>query len=180
MGATSCSWRRLRRVRRNPRIQTVSSPARPAVRRLLAAHFSLSVGGSREQSTDWLLDGNDNNQLDEGGIAIFSTSMQSRNSRSLTYNYSAEYGERAGPTVLVTTKSGSINFMDRSLNSSATPSWMRAAISLLRREKFNLNQFGGSFGGPIKKDKTFFFVDYQAQDAATRSTVHGICSDNRR
>ena len=33
--------------------------------------FSLSVGGSREQSTDWLLDGNDNNQLDEGGIAIF-------------------------------------------------------------------------------------------------------------
>ena len=32
--------------------------------------FSLSVGGSREQSTDWLLDGNDNNQLDEGGIAI--------------------------------------------------------------------------------------------------------------
>src|SRR5579864_5875083 len=34
--------------------------------------FSLSVGGSREQSTDWLLDGNDNNQLDEGGIAIFS------------------------------------------------------------------------------------------------------------
>src|ERR1022692_4058080 len=35
--------------------------------------FSLSVGGSREQSTDWLLDGNDNNQLDEGGIAIFSS-----------------------------------------------------------------------------------------------------------
>ena len=31
--------------------------------------FSLSVGGSREQSTDWLLDGNDNNQLDEGGIS---------------------------------------------------------------------------------------------------------------
>ena len=30
-------------------------------------------------------------------------------------------------------------------------------------EKFNLNQFGGSFGGPIRKDKTFFFVDYQAK-----------------
>ena len=35
--------------------------------------FSLSSGGSREQETDWLLDGNDNNQLDEGGIAIFSS-----------------------------------------------------------------------------------------------------------
>ena len=68
--------------------------------------FSLSVGGSREQSTDWLLDGNDNNQLDEGGIGIFSSIDAIQEFKVLTYNYSAEYGERAGPTVLVTTKSG--------------------------------------------------------------------------
>ncbi len=72
--------------------------------------FSLSVGGSREQSTDWLLDGNDNNQLDEGGIAIFSSIDDIQEFKVLTYNYSAEYGERAGPTVLVTTKSGSNQF----------------------------------------------------------------------
>jgi hypothetical protein len=72
--------------------------------------FSLSVGGSREQSTDWLLDGNDNNQLDEGGIAIFSSIDDIQEFKVLTYNYSAEYGERAGPTVLVTTKSGSNKF----------------------------------------------------------------------
>ena len=40
---------------------------------------------------------------------------------------------------------------------------MRAAILLPSREKFNLNQFGGALGGPIKKDKTFFFLDYQAK-----------------
>src|SRR6202451_1992574 len=68
--------------------------------------FSLSVGGSREQSTDWLLDGNDNNQLDEGGIAIFPDMDDIQEFKVLTYNYSAEYGERAGPTVLVTTQSG--------------------------------------------------------------------------
>ena len=72
--------------------------------------FSLSVGGSREQSTNWQLDGNDNNQLDEGGIAIFSDIDAIQEFKVLTYNYSAEYGERAGPTVLVTTKSGSNQF----------------------------------------------------------------------
>jgi hypothetical protein len=125
--------------------------------------FSLSVGGSREQSTDWLLDGNDNNQLDEGGIGIFSSIDDIQEFKVLTYNYSAEYGERAGPTVLVTTKSGSnqwhgslFEFFRNTSLDAKTPFVDTAA-------KFNLNQFGGSLGGPIQKDKTFFFADYQAK-----------------
>jgi hypothetical protein len=126
--------------------------------------FSLSVGGSREQSTDWLLDGNDNNQLDEGGIAIFSSIDDIQEFKVLTYNYSAEYGERAGPTVLVTTKSGSNKFHGslfeffRNTKLDASPYFSTSGAA-----KFNLNQFGGSLGGPIRKDKTFFFADYQAK-----------------
>jgi hypothetical protein len=125
--------------------------------------FSLSVGGSREQETDWLLDGNDNNQLDEGGIAIFSSLDDIEEFKVLTYNYSAEYGERAGPTVLVTTKSGSNKFHGslfeyfRNTKLDADPYFGTSP------QKFNLNQFGGSLGGAIKKDKTFFFADYQAK-----------------
>jgi hypothetical protein len=125
--------------------------------------FSLSSGGSREQETDWLLDGNDNNQLDEGGIAIFSSIDDIQEFKVLTYNYSAEYGERAGPTVLVTTKSGSNQFHGslfeffRNTDLDATRYFFTSA------QKFNLNQFGGSLGGPIRKDKTFFFLDYQAK-----------------
>jgi hypothetical protein len=125
--------------------------------------FSLSVGGSREQSTDWLLDGNDNNQLDEGGIGIFSSIDDIQEFKVLTYNYSAEYGERAGPTVLVTTKSGSNQFHGtmfeffRNTDLDAQTPFVDTAT------KFNLNQFGGSLGGPIQKDKTFFFADYQAK-----------------
>jgi len=125
--------------------------------------FSLSSGGSREQETDWLLDGNDNNQLDEGGIAIFSEIDDIQEFKVLTYNYSAEYGERAGPTVLVTTKSGSNQWHGsvfeffRNTKLDADPFFSTSP------EKFNLNQFGGSLGGPIKKDKTFFFLDYQAK-----------------
>jgi hypothetical protein len=125
--------------------------------------FSLSVGGSREQSTDWLLDGNDNNQLDEGGIGIFPDIDDIQEFKVLSYNYSAEYGERAGPTVLVTTKSGSNQFHGtafeffRNTNLDAKTPFVDTAT------KFNLNQYGGSIGGPIQKDKTFFFLDYQAK-----------------
>jgi Carboxypeptidase regulatory-like domain len=125
--------------------------------------FSLSVGGSREQSTDWLLDGNDNNQLDEGGIAIFSDIDAIQEFKVLTYNYSAEYGERAGPTVLVTTKSGSNQFHGSLFEFFRNTKLDARSYFATSVEKFNLNQFGGSFGGPIKKDKTFFFVDYQAK-----------------
>lgn len=125
--------------------------------------FSLSVGGSREQSTDWLLDGNDNNQLDEGGIAIFSDIDAIQEFKVLTYNYSAEYGERAGPTVLVTTKSGSNQFHGSLFEFFRNSKLDARSYFATTTEKFNLNQFGGSFGGPIKKDKTFFFVDYQAK-----------------
>ncbi len=125
--------------------------------------FSLSVGGSREQSTDWLLDGNDNNQLDEGGIAIFSQIDGIQEFKVLTYNYSAEYGERAGPTVLVTTKSGSNQFHGSLFEFFRNTKLDARSYFASTKEKFNLNQFGGSLGGPIKKDKTFFFVDYQAK-----------------
>src|ERR1700689_2179586 len=128
--------------------------------------FSLSVGGSRAQSTDWLLDGNDNNELTAGGIAILPSIDAIQEFKVLTYNYSAEWGTRAGPTVLVTTKSGS-NQWHGSLfeffrNTKLDAHTYSFGISS-PKEQFNLNQFGGSFGGALKKDKTFFFLDYQAK-----------------
>ncbi len=125
--------------------------------------FSLSSGGSREQETDWLLDGNDNNQLDEGGIAIFSSIDDIQEFKVLTYNYSAEYGERAGPTVLVTTKSGSNQFHGSLFEFFRNTDLDATRYFFTSKQKFNLNQFGGSLGGPIRKDKTFFFLDYQAK-----------------
>src|SRR5580692_9566798 len=125
--------------------------------------FSLSSGGSREQETDWLLDGNDNNQLDEGGIAIFSSIDDIQEFKVLTYSYSAEYGERAGPTVLVTTKSGSNQFHGSLFEFFRNTSLDATRYFFSSPQKFNLNQFGGSLGGPIRRDKTFFFADYQAK-----------------
>jgi hypothetical protein len=125
--------------------------------------FSLSVGGSRASSTDWLLDGNDNNELTAGGIAILPSIDAIQEFKVLTYNYSAEYGTRAGPTVLVTTKSGTNRIHGSLFEFFRNTDLDARSYFASSREQFNLNQFGGAVGGAIKKDKTFFFLDYQAK-----------------
>lgn len=131
--------------------------------------FSLSVGGSRANSTDWLLDGNDNNELTAGGIAILSSIDSIEEFKVLTYNYSAEFGTRAGPTVLVTTKSGGNNFHGSLYEFLRNTALDAKSFFATYTEKFNLNQFGGSLGGPIRKNKTFFFIDGEQKDQ-----LHGI------
>src|SRR5271168_1099353 len=130
--------------------------------------FSLSVGGSRPNSTDWLLDGVDNNELTSGGIGTFSSIDDIQEFKVLTYSYSAEYGTRAGPTVIVTTKSGSNDFHGSLYEFLRNTSLDARSYFATAAQKFNLNDFGGSVGGPIKKNKTFFFIDgeqkFQLQD----------------
>jgi len=131
--------------------------------------FSLSVGGSRPNSTDWILDGVDNNELTAGGIGTFSSIDDIQEFKVLTYNYSAQYGTRAGPTVLVTTKSGSNDFHGSLFEFIRNTSLDAKSFFATTPEKFNLNQFGGSIGGPIRKNKTFFFLDGEQKDQ-----LHGI------
>jgi hypothetical protein len=140
--------------------------------------FSLSVGGSRASSTDWLLDGVDNNELTGGGLGVVPSIDAINEFKVLSYNYSPEWGTRAGPTVLITTKSGSNQlhgslfefFRNKALNSK---SYFAAS-----KEKFNLNQFGGSLGGALQKDKTFFFLDYQATRRRQGIPNSGIVPSN--
>ncbi|MGB6694668.1 MAG: carboxypeptidase-like regulatory domain-containing protein, partial [Terracidiphilus sp.] len=121
--------------------------------------FSLSVGGSRPNSTDWLLDGVDNNELTAGGIGVFSSIDDIAEFKVLTYTYSAEFGTRAGPTVLVTTKSGTNNFHGSLYEFVRNTDLDARSDFATSTPKFNLNQFGGSVGGPILRNKAFFFVD---------------------
>jgi Carboxypeptidase regulatory-like domain len=121
--------------------------------------FSLSVGGSRPNSTDWLLDGVDNNELTAGGISILTSIDDIQEFKVLTFTYSAEYGTRAGPTVLVTTKSGSNDYHGTLFEFVRNTDLDAKSYFATSIEKFNLNQFGGGIGGPIRKNKTFFFID---------------------
>jgi hypothetical protein len=123
--------------------------------------FSLSVGGSRENRTDWLYDGVDNEELTSGAIAVVPSIDALQEFNVLTSNYSVEYGTRAGPTVLLISKSGTNQFhgtlFDFLRNTALNASSYFSPVN----PEYIRNQFGGSVGGPIIKNKTFFFFDYQ-------------------
>jgi hypothetical protein len=136
--------------------------------------FSLSVGGSRPNSTDWLLDGVDNNELTAGGIGVFSSIDDIQEFKVLTYTYSAEYGTRAGPTVLVTTKSGTNDFHGSLFEFVRNTDFDAKGDFDTTTPKFNLNQFGGSIGGPLRHNKTFFFVDGEQKYQREGITFTGL------
>ena len=136
--------------------------------------FSLSVGGSRANSTDWLLDGTDNNELTAGGIGILSSIDSIQEFKVLTYNYSAEYGTRAGPTVLVTTKSGTNSMHGTVFEFLRNTALDAKSFFAQDTEKFNLNQYGGSLGGPIRKNKLFFFIDGEQKDQRRGTPFVGL------
>src|SRR5215475_11317818 len=150
----------------NPNSFFTSAPSSEVAAR---GPFSLSVGGSRPNATDWLIDGVDNNELTAGGISILSNIDSIQEFKVLTYNYSAEYGTRAGPTVLLTTKSGTNNFHGSLYEFFRNTDLDAKSFFATSTEKFNLNQFGGSIGGPIRKNKLFFFADFEQKDQR-----HGI------
>ncbi len=125
--------------------------------------FSLSVGGSRANSTDWLYDGVDNNELTSGGIGILPSIDAIQEFKVLSYNYSAEYGTRAGPAVLITSKSGTNQLHGSVFEFFRNTSLNAQSYFAASKEKFNLNQFGAAIGGPLEKEKTFFFLDYEGK-----------------
>jgi hypothetical protein len=136
--------------------------------------YSLSVGGSRPSSTDWIFDGVDNNELTAGGIAILPSIDAIEEFKVLSYNYSAEYGTRAGPTVLISTKSGANKFHGSLFEFFRNTKLNAKSFFAASKEQFNLNQFGGALGGAIQKDKTFFFVDYQATRKRNGVAFNGL------
>ena len=81
----------------------------------------------QSQRTDWIFDGNDNNELTAGGISILPSIDAIQEFKVLTYNYSPEFGTRAGPTVLITTKSGTNLFMELCSSFSEIRRLMRQA-----------------------------------------------------
>jgi len=130
---------------------------------------TLSVNGNRARANNFTLDGTDNNDLTIGGPNFFISNQDSvQEFQVITNNYSAQFGRNQGAVINYVTKSGTNEFHGSAFefhrNSSsldAMTNQQRSDPTRSRRDKFISNVFGGTFGGPIIKNKLFFFVDGQ-------------------
>jgi hypothetical protein len=134
-----------------------------------------SVNGQRTSSGNFVLDGADNNNSFSAtpGQTIPLDSVQEY--RLQTNNYSAEYGRGAGFIANVLTKNGT-NQIHGSIYEYNRNSWFAAntydnKANNKARPHFNRNQAGGSIGGPIQKDKLFFFANYEGIFIASSQAV---------
>jgi hypothetical protein len=136
---------------------------------------SLSVQGMAENTNDWRLDGVDDNELTGGGVAFLPQVDAIQEFNVLTFNYSAQYGSRGGSTVLVSTKSGTNSFHGSAFEFFRNDYLdARNYFDPIKKGKYRQNEFGGAIGGPIFKDKTFFFADYQGNRVRQAAPIQSI------
>src|SRR5579871_3339890 len=128
---------------------------------LTARGAGVSINGQRAASTDLLLDGSENVDLFGAGVGQSVPLDSVQEFSVLTSNFTAEYGRAGGGVVNVATKSGTndlhgtaYEFNRVSALASNTPENDANGVP---KSTFTRNQFGYSLGGPIKKDKLFFF-----------------------
>jgi Carboxypeptidase regulatory-like domain len=128
------------------------------------------INGNREQSNNFILDGMDNNQTSENNLGFTPSPDAIQEFNLITNNASAEFGNFMGGIVNASIKSGTNKFhgdaweffRNDKLNANQWENKLNPS-SILARPTVRWNMFGGTLGGPIFKDKLFFFVDYQGQ-----------------
>ena len=126
---------------------------------------NISVNGSSAQNNSYLIDGMVNRNLWLSTLIMVPTVDSIQEVRMLTSNYSAEYGAAAGAVTIVQTKSGTNKLHGSAYeflrNNKLDANSFFNNRSGVARPAFQRNEFGGTIGGPIRKDRTFFFGDYQ-------------------
>ncbi len=124
---------------------------------------SVSVNGGRDRANNFSVNGGDANDQFVNLPTIQPTPDAIEEFRVISNTFDAEYGRNSGAVVNVVTKSGTNQwhgnvyeyFRNKVLNAQGYFNTVKP--------QFNQNQFGGTFGGPLKKDRTFFFVSYEGR-----------------
>ena len=137
------------------------------------------INGNREQTNNYILDGMDNNQIDNNDVAFAPSVDAIQEFNLISQNAPASYGNYLGGIISVTLKSGTNKFhgdafefiRNDALNANTWQNGLTKGNAYVPgqnnpdgtglKPKLRWNEFGASLGGPIFKDKLFFFVDYQ-------------------
>ncbi|WP_433983014.1 TonB-dependent receptor plug domain-containing protein [Tunturiibacter empetritectus] len=147
-------------------VSTVGTSGTTSIERSTQYTDSINLNGNRAQANNYTLEGIDLNETFNNLIAYSPAPESLQEIKVLTANSPADYGNVNGAGVVSILKSGTNQFhgsaygyvQDYRLNAN---SWVNNHQSPpIRINPFSQSQFGGTFGGPIKRDKLFFFVDY--------------------
>ena len=122
---------------------------------------TISVNGQREFANYFSVNGSDSEEDVNVGTAIIPNLDSIAEFRILTSNFDAEYGEFSGGQINVITKSGSNSFHGDAFEFLRNTDLDARNYFSPTRGAFRQSQFGGTLGGPIRRDKLFFFADYQ-------------------
>ena len=129
---------------------------------------SYSANGQEETFNNNMIDGADNNERQVGTIAVHPSIDSIAGLTVYTNDYPADVSRTAGAVVNVITKSGTNAFhgdVFEYFRNTVLDAENYSFGSVLPRTQLNLNQYGGSLGGPIVHDKTFFFGDYEGYNS---------------
>jgi hypothetical protein len=129
------------------------------------------INGNREQANNFLLDGMDNNQVSDNLLGYTPAPDAIEEFNLITSNAPAEFGNFEGGIVSATIKSGTNQyhgdlwefFRNDKLNAHNWADGFGPNGTVLPKARTRWNMFGATFGGPIIKNRLFFFADYQAQ-----------------
>src|SRR5271157_187413 len=133
----------------------------------------VTVNGGRGRSNNYSVNGGDSNDMFANLPAVQPSPDSIEEFRVLSNTFDAEYGRNSGSVINVVTKSGT-NEYHGSIYEFFRNDVLNAhgfTLNPTPKPPFKQNQFGGTFGGPILKDKTFFFASYEG-----RRIVQGIVS----
>ena len=146
-----------------------------------SATSGLSFAGQRARSNNIMVDGLDNNDPAVGAVRALFSQEAIREFQVLTNSYSAEFGKASGGVVNIVTKSGTNEFhgnvfgyfRDKSLNAKDHFEQVDVFGDPIQREKspFKQYQYGATLGGPVKKEKTFFFSSFERLDQQASNLV---------
>ena len=135
---------------------------------------AFAVNGQPPEANSYFLDGVTNMDSVNGGFALRTPPDAVSEFRILTSNAPAEYGGTSGATTAVVTKSGTNSYHGALYDFLRNNAFDGRNFFATATEPLHQNQFGVTVGGPIRKDKDFFFVFYEGQrttQGETRTTI---------
>jgi hypothetical protein len=147
-----------------------------------STQYSPQIAGGNGRNLNYQIDGGDNNDDTVGGLLQLYPLEAIQEFNFITQRYKAEYGRSNGGVMNIVTKSGTNNwqgsFFELARDTRMNAKTETETLSDIDKQKYRRNQFGGSFGGPIAKNKAHFFaaVERTQQDTFQAVDLKGLFS----